>query len=60
MAHRKLDILDEVTRKGGALETLIKAKEQGLTRWLGITGHTHDAPKTHLEALRRFDFDTAK
>jgi aryl-alcohol dehydrogenase-like predicted oxidoreductase len=55
----KLDALDEVTKKGGALETLIKAKEQGLTKWLGITGHTHDAPATHLEALRRFDgFDT--
>ncbi|MDP8921421.1 MAG: aldo/keto reductase [Chloroflexota bacterium] len=54
----KLDVLDEVTRKGGALETLIRAREEGLTRWLGITGHTHDAPRTHLEALRRFDFDT--
>jgi len=55
----KLDVLDEVTKKGGALETLIKAKEQGLTKYLGITGHTHDAPKTHLEALMRFDgFDT--
>jgi len=54
----KLDALDEATRKGGALETLVKAKEQGLTTWLGITGHTHDAPSTHLEALRRFDFDT--
>ena len=30
----------------------------GIVRWLGITGHTHDAPRTHLEALRRFDFDT--
>jgi predicted aldo/keto reductase-like oxidoreductase len=55
----KLEALDECTRKGGALETLIKANEQGLTTWLGITGHTHDAPSTHLEALRRFDFDTA-
>ena len=54
----KLDQLDEVTKKGGALETLVKAKEQGLTTYLGITGHTHDAPATHLEALRRFDFDT--
>jgi len=54
----KLDVLDEVTKKGGALETLIKAKEQGLAKFLGITGHTHDAPATHLEALRRFDFDT--
>ena len=54
----KIEILDECTKKGGSLEALIKAKEQGLTKYLGITGHTHDAPATHLEALRRFDFDT--
>jgi len=54
----KLHELDECTAKGGALETLIEARESGITRWLGITGHTHDAPRTHLEALRRFDFDT--
>jgi predicted aldo/keto reductase-like oxidoreductase len=54
----KIHELDECTAKGGALETLIKAREQGIVRWLGITGHTHDAPRTHLEALRRFDFDT--
>jgi aryl-alcohol dehydrogenase-like predicted oxidoreductase len=54
----KLADLDACTAKGGALEALVAAREQGLTRWLGITGHTHDAPRTHLEALRRFDFDT--
>lgn len=54
----KMDDLDLVTGPGGALETLVEAREQGLVRWLGITGHTHDAPATHLEALRRFDFDT--
>jgi predicted aldo/keto reductase-like oxidoreductase len=36
----KLDVLDGCTRKGGSLEALIRAKEQGLTTWLGITGHT--------------------
>jgi aryl-alcohol dehydrogenase-like predicted oxidoreductase len=50
--------LDECTAKGGALEALIEAREEGLVRWLGITGHTHDAPSTHREALRRFPFDT--
>lgn len=54
----KLHELDECTAKGGALEALVEAREEGLIRWLGITGHTHDAPSTHLEALRRFDFDT--
>jgi predicted aldo/keto reductase-like oxidoreductase len=54
----KLTDLDACTALGGALEALIEAREQGLVRWLGITGHTHDAPRIHLEALRRFDFDT--
>lgn len=54
----KLPDLDECTAAGGALEALVEAREQGLVSWLGITGHTHDAPRTHLEALRRFDFDT--
>jgi len=54
----KLGDLDACTAKGGALEALVEAREEGLVRWLGITGHTHDAPRTHLEALRRFDFDT--
>lgn len=54
----KLPELDECTAKGGALEALIEARDEGLVRWLGITGHSHDAPATHLEALRRFPFDT--
>jgi predicted aldo/keto reductase-like oxidoreductase len=54
----KLHELDQCTAPGGALEALVEAREEGLVRWLGITGHTHDAPRTHLEALRRFDFDT--
>jgi aryl-alcohol dehydrogenase-like predicted oxidoreductase len=54
----KLADLDACTARGGALEALVEARAEGLVRWLGITGHTHDAPRTHLEALRRFDFDT--
>jgi len=57
-AVSKLADLDACTAKGGALEALVEAREEGLVRWLGITGHTHDAPATHLAALRRFDFDT--
>ena len=50
--------LDAVTADDGALQALIEMREQGLTRFLGITGHGPDAPRVHLEALRRFDFDT--
>jgi len=50
--------LDQVTAPGGALEAIIEAREQGLTDYIGITGHGNDAPAVFLEALRRFDFDT--
>ncbi|SEM92868.1 aldo/keto reductase [Paenibacillus sp. OV219] len=50
--------LDAVTAKGGALEAAIWAKEQGLVKHIGITGHGHIAPAVHLEALRRFPFET--
>jgi len=50
--------LDKATASGGALETLIEMREQGLTRWLGITGHGPQVPSTILESLNRFDFDT--
>ncbi len=53
-----MEDLDKVTGSGGALEALVKLRERGLTRWVGITGHGPDAPRVHLEALRRFDFDT--
>ena len=53
-----LEELDEATRTGGAIEALLEAREAGLTRWLGITGHGVDAPAVFLEALRRFDFDS--
>ena len=57
-AIRRVDELDECTRPGGALEALIRARDEGLTRFVGITGHTHDAPATFVEALNRFPFDT--
>jgi aryl-alcohol dehydrogenase-like predicted oxidoreductase len=53
-----LDDLDRATRGGGALEAAVEAKEEGLVGAVGITGHGHGAPATHLEALRRHPFDT--
>ena len=53
-----MDALDQVTAPGGALEALVEMREQGLTKWLGITGHGPFAPSTHLEGLQRVDFDT--
>jgi aryl-alcohol dehydrogenase-like predicted oxidoreductase len=53
-----IEELDQVTGPGGALEAVIEARDQGLTDYIGITGHGNDAPAVFLEALRRFDFDT--
>lgn len=50
--------LDAVTAPGGAVEALVEARQAGLTRFIGITGHGPQAPAIFLEALRRFDFDT--
>jgi predicted aldo/keto reductase-like oxidoreductase len=50
--------LDLVTRPGGSLEAVVRAREEGLATFIGITGHGHQAPATHLEALARFPFDT--
>ncbi|GAK55236.1 aldo/keto reductase [Candidatus Vecturithrix granuli] len=43
---------------GGALEAFLEAREQGLTRFLGVTGHGLTAPAMHLRSLERFDFDS--
>ena len=53
-----LEELDLVTRQGGSLEAVVRAREEGLVSYIGITGHGHQAPATHLEALARFPFDT--
>ena len=42
---------------GGVLEAVIEAREQGLTRFIGVTGHETVAPAMHLRSLERFDFD---
>lgn len=42
---------------GGALEALIEARELGLARFIGVTGHDVVAPAMHLRSLDRFDFD---
>ncbi len=43
---------------GGALEAAIAAREEGLVRYIGITGHGWTVADTHLAALERFDFDS--
>jgi aryl-alcohol dehydrogenase-like predicted oxidoreductase len=53
-----IEDLDRATGPGGSLEAAIEAKEEGLVGAIGITGHGNEAPATHLEALRRYPFET--
>ena len=53
-----LEDLDRATGRGGAVEGAARAMQEGLVGAIGITGHGMGAPTTHLEALRRFPFDT--
>jgi aryl-alcohol dehydrogenase-like predicted oxidoreductase len=43
---------------GGALEAFIEARQQGLVRFLGITGHGTQIARLQLRALEHFDFDS--
>ncbi len=58
--HNLVDPLEWETAlgPGGALEAALKAREQGLVRFIGVTGHGLTAPAMHTNALERFDFDS--
>ena len=43
---------------GGALEYLIEAKEEGLARFIGVTGHGFTVAQMHLKSLERYPFDS--
>jgi aryl-alcohol dehydrogenase-like predicted oxidoreductase len=43
---------------GGALEAFLEARQKGLVRYLGVTGHGNRAAGMHWQSLERFDFDS--
>lgn len=43
---------------GGVLEAAIEAREQGLIRFIGVTGHDVPIAQMHMRSLERFDFDS--
>ena len=49
---------DNALSPGGALEACIEAREEGLVRFIGVTGHGSQIAGTHLRSLERFDFDS--
>lgn len=53
-----MEELESATGKGAALEAILDAREAGLVRHIGITGHGLIGPRVFLEALGRYDFDS--
>lgn len=43
---------------GGALEAFIEARDKGLVKFLGVTGHGYNVPSMHVKSLLKFDFDS--
>ena len=52
------DDWDQAMGPGGALEAVVRAKEEGLVRFIGVTGHGWTIPAMHRRSLARFDFDS--
>jgi len=49
---------DQALSPGGALDAALLAREEGLVRWIGVTGHGAQIAATHRRSLERFDFDS--
>src|ERR1700678_2185075 len=58
--HSLADPIEWETALGpkGALEACIEARDQGLVRFIGVTGHGSQIAAQHLRSLERFDFDS--
>jgi aryl-alcohol dehydrogenase-like predicted oxidoreductase len=49
---------DRALSPGGVIDAAIEAREQGLVRAIGVTGHGTQVAATHRRSLQRFDFDS--
>jgi aryl-alcohol dehydrogenase-like predicted oxidoreductase len=49
---------DVALSPGGALDAALRAREEGLIKWIGVTGHGAQIAATHRRSLDRFDFDS--
>jgi aryl-alcohol dehydrogenase-like predicted oxidoreductase len=58
--HNLVDVIewDVALAHGGALEAAIEARDEGLVRFIGVTGHGLSVPAMHLRSLERFPFDS--
>ena len=58
--HNLVDVIewDTALSPDGALEAAIEAREEGLVRFIGVTGHGLSVPEMHRRSLERFAFDS--
>jgi aryl-alcohol dehydrogenase-like predicted oxidoreductase len=58
--HNLVDAIEWETalRDGGALEAAIEARDEGLVRFIGVTGHGLTVARMHARSLERFPFDS--
>ena len=58
--HNLVDPIDwdVALSPGGALEAALAARDEGLVRFIGVTGHGTQVAATHRRSLERFDFDS--
>ena len=49
---------DTALSPGGVIEAAVEARDQGLVKWIGVTGHGAQIAATHRRSLDRFDFDS--
>jgi len=58
--HNLVDVIEWETalREGGALEAAVEARDEGLVRFIGVTGHGLTVARMHLRSLDRFPFDS--
>jgi aryl-alcohol dehydrogenase-like predicted oxidoreductase len=58
--HNLVDVIewDTALSADGALEAAIEAREEGLVRFIGVTGHGLSVPAMHRRSLERFPFDS--
>ena len=52
------DEWDQALSPGGALDAAIEAREEGLVRFIGVTGHGWNVAAMHRRSLERFNFDS--
>jgi aryl-alcohol dehydrogenase-like predicted oxidoreductase len=58
--HNLVDVIEWefALRDGGALDAAVEARDEGLVRFIGVTGHGLTVAKMHLRSLERFPFDS--